>query len=71
MNSEQKVVTSKDELPIFLSAKELQHMGISRAISYRILNRNDIPVIHLGGKKLVDRDKFFEWIEKQTTQKEG
>ncbi len=54
------------EMPLLISSKDMQQMGISRAMSYQILNRNDVPVIKIGERKMVKRDDFLEWLDRQT-----
>ncbi len=51
--------------PEILSAKDLQDMGFSRSMSYALFNREDIPVIHIGKRKFIRREKFFEWLAEQ------
>ena len=49
----------KNGTPEILSAKDLQEMGFSRSMSYTLFNREDIPVIHIGKRKFIRREKFF------------
>ena len=51
--------------PEILSAKDLQDMGFSRSMSYALFNREDIPVIRIGRRKFIRREKFFEWLAEQ------
>lgn len=51
--------------PEILSAKDLQDMGFSRSMSYALFNRADIPVIHIGKRKFIRREKFLEWLGEQ------
>lgn len=55
-----------NELPLLISAKDMQKMGISRAMSYQILNRSDLPVIKIGERKMVKRDVFLAWLDRCT-----
>lgn len=55
----------KSNAPEVLSAKDLQDMGFSRSMSYALFNRKDIPVIHIGKRKFIRREKFLEWIAEQ------
>ena len=55
----------KNATPEILSAKDLQEMGFSRSMSYALFNREDIPVIHIGKRKFIRREKFFEWLAEQ------
>ena len=56
--------------PEILSAKDLQEMGFSRSISYALFNRADVPVIHIGKRKFIRREKFLEWLAEQERRKE-
>ena len=55
----------KNGTPEILSAKDLQEMGFSRSMSYALFNREDIPVIRIGKRKIIRREKFFEWLAEQ------
>lgn len=57
------------EVPMLLSAKDLVNMGITRYMAYRILNREDVPVIQIGDRKLIQRDDFFAWLESQKVKR--
>ena len=64
-------MNSKENLPMMLSANEIQTMGFTRNMAYSILDREDVPVIKIGSRKFTQRDKFFEWLyskEKSETQ---
>ena len=51
--------------PEILSAKDLQDMGFSRSMSYALFNRTDVPVIRIGKRKFIRREKFLEWLAGQ------
>lgn len=51
--------------PEILSAKDLQDMGFSRSMSNALFNREDIPVIRIGKRKFIRRERFMEWIAEQ------
>ena len=53
-----------------LSAKDLQDMGFSRSMSYALFNRADVPVIHIGKRKFIRREKFLEWLAEQERRNE-
>lgn len=55
----------KSNTPEILSAKDLQDMGFSRSMAYALFNRADVPVIHIGKRKFIRREKFFEWLAEQ------
>lgn len=55
-----------DSYPIMLSAKHAQALsGFSRSMIYRMLNRKDMPVACIGGRKFLHRDLFMRWLEEQ------
>lgn len=56
-------MNSRDTLPMMLSANEIQTMGFTRTMAYNILNRDDVPVVKIGSRKFVQRDKFFDWLD--------
>lgn len=55
----------KNATPEILSAKDLQEMGFSRSMSYSLFNREDIPVIHIGKRKFIRRERFMDWLAEQ------
>lgn len=56
--------------PEILSAKDLQDMGFSRSMSYALFNRADVPVIRIGKRKFIRREKFLEWLAEQERTEE-
>ena len=52
------------DLPPVLNAMQLAAaLGISRAGAYNLLNTADFPTLHIGARKMVARNKLFEWID--------
>ena len=56
----------REDFPLLMSAKDLQRVGVTKTMAYQLLNREDIPVVCIGGRKFVNRDKFFQWLDSQT-----
>lgn len=57
---------SYDELPLFLNAKMVaQVLEISMAGTYELLHQKDFPVVKIGSRLVVPKEKFFTWVEKQ------
>ena len=52
-------------LPVLLSAKDAEKIGLTRSAFYRLLHREDIPAVIIGGRKYLYRDRFFEWLDKR------
>jgi len=61
-----KIATNRETLPLIMSVHELQSMGFSRTMAYQLLNRGDVPKVIIGGRKFINRDRFFEWLDKQS-----
>lgn len=58
---------SYDELPLMLSVKELsEFLGISKSGAYELVKTKDFPVVKIGARVLIPKDKLIEWIDKQT-----
>ena len=55
----------KNSTPEILSAKDLQEMGFSRSMSYSLFNREEIPVIRIGKRKFIRRERFMKWLAEQ------
>ena len=54
-----------EELPIMLNATDIvKVLGISRAFAYNILHDKSLPVIVIGKRRVVNKEKFFTWLEK-------
>ena len=58
---------SYDELPLFLNAKTVAEvLEISVAGAYELLHQDDFPVLRIGSRLVVPKEKFLSWIESQT-----
>lgn len=55
----------KNEFPEMMTAEDLQNFGFTRSMAYAFLNREDVPVIRIGKRKFIRREKFYEWLETQ------
>lgn len=40
-------------------------LRISRSGAYQLLNRADVPTLHIGKRKLAPKDKVLAWIDRQ------
>ena len=57
-----------EEIPLFLDAKALVRvLGVSRTTAYAMLNDEAFPTIVVGSKKLVRKEKLFEWLKAHET----
>ncbi len=48
-----------------LTAADLQEMGFTRSMAYAFFKRDDVPVIQIGKRKFILREKLYEWLETQ------
>jgi excisionase family DNA binding protein len=61
-----------DDLPLMLNANDIVSiLGISRAFAYNLLHDKTLPVIVIGKRRVVNRDKFFNWLEKREHNEEA
>ncbi len=58
---------SYDELPLFLNAEMVSRvLGISPSSGYELMHEADFPVLKVGSRMLVPKEKFILWVEKHT-----
>lgn len=58
---------SYDDLPLFLNAELVaQVLGISQAGAYDLLHSEGFPVLKIGTRMVVPKEKFCQWVEEQT-----
>lgn len=58
---------SYDDLPLFLNAGLVaQVLGISQAGAYDLLHSEGFPVLKIGTRMVVPKEKFRQWVEEQT-----
>ena len=62
-------MNSRETLPMMLSANDIQIMGFTRTMAYNILNRDDVPVVKIGSRKFIQRDKLFNWLDSREKSK--
>lgn len=60
------VFTNYDQLPLSLNADQVaQVLGISRAGAYKLMNSKGFPVLKVGKRLVVPKDKLLAWVEQQ------
>ena len=58
---------SYDELPLFLNAATVAKvLGISPSSSYELMHEPDFPVLKVGSRLVVPKEKFVEWVLRHT-----
>ena len=52
-----------EELPIFLNAKTVAAvLGISVSGAYKLMHEKGFPVLRAGGRMVVPKEQFRQWI---------
>ena len=58
---------SYDDLPLFLNAELVAKvLGVSPSSSYELMHEPDFPVLKIGNRMVVPKEKFVEWVEQHT-----
>lgn len=61
------VCRSYDELPLFLNASLVsQVLGVSISTAYELMHEPGFPVLRVGSRMVVPKERFIRWIEDQT-----
>ena len=56
-----------NELPLFLNAETIAKvLGISPASSYELMHEPGFPVLKIGSRMVVPKEKFIHWVEENT-----
>ena len=64
----ESVYKTYDDLPLFLNADMVANvLGISAASSYELMHEKDFPVLKIGNRMVVPKEKFIAWVEQNTT----
>ena len=60
----QSMYKSYDDLPLFLNAETAAKLlGISISGMYELMHEKGFPVLKIGTRLVVPRDKLREWVE--------
>ena len=58
---------SYDDLPLFLNANLLaQVLGVSISTAYEVMHEPGFPVLRVGSRMVVSKEKFIQWAEAQS-----
>ncbi|MCI8440659.1 MAG: helix-turn-helix domain-containing protein [Oscillospiraceae bacterium] len=64
----ESIYKTYDDLPLFLNADMVANvLGISAASSYELMHQKDFPVLKIGSRMVVPKEKFAAWVERHTT----
>lgn len=58
---------SYNELPLFLNASTVANvLGIAPSSAYELMHEKDFPVLNIGNRMVVPKEKFIQWVEEHT-----
>ena len=58
------IYKSYDELPLFLNAETVAKLlGISPSSAYELMHEKGFPVLKIGNRMVVPKEKFRAWVE--------
>lgn len=59
--------TSYNELPLFLNAEIVAKvLGVSPSSGYELMHESGFPVLKIGNRMVVPKEKFIQWVEQNT-----
>ncbi len=64
-----KVSQIKDysELPLFLNAELVAKvLDVSPSSSYELMHEPGFPILKIGNRMVVPKEKFIQWVEENT-----
>ena len=60
----ESIYNSYDELPLFLNAETVAKLlGISPSSGYELMHEKGFPVLKIGNRMIVPKEKFRAWVE--------
>ena len=63
----ESVYKSYEELPLFHNARiEAQVLGIAPSSAYELMHESNFPVLKVGSRMVVPKEKFIQWVEQNT-----
>ena len=63
----ESIYKSYDELPLFLNSELVAKvLGVSPSSGYELMHQPDFPVLRVGSRMVVPKEKFIQWVEGHT-----
>lgn len=58
---------SYDDLPLFLNAEMVSAvLGVAPSSAYELMHETGFPVLKVGNRMVVPKEKFVQWVEAHT-----
>lgn len=65
----ESIYKSYEELPLFLNAEMVARLlGISPSSAYELMHEKGFPVLRVGNRMVVPKEKFRQWVEGQISE---
>ena len=62
----ESVYKTYDDLPLFLNVNLVaQVLGVSISTAYEVMHEPGFPVLRVGSRMVVPKEKFIQWAEEQ------
>ena len=62
----ESVYKTYDDLPLFLNVNLVaQVLGVSTSTAYEVMHEPSFPVLRVGNRMVVPKEKFIQWAEEQ------
>ena len=62
----ESVYKTYDDLPLFLNVNLVaQVLGVSISTAYEMMHEPGFPVLRVGSRMVVPKEKFIQWAEEQ------
>ena len=63
----ESIYKSYDDLPLFLNSELVAKvLGVSPSSGYELMHQPDFPVLRVGSRMVVPKEKFIQWVEEHT-----
>lgn len=60
-----------EEIPLFLNANTVAKvLGVSPSTGYELMHEKGFPILKIGNRIVVPKQKFIEWVEQNTGGKD-
>ena len=59
---------SYEELPLFLNVEMVAKvLGVSPSSGYELMHEPSFPILKIGNRMVVPKEKFIQWVEQNTS----
>lgn len=63
------IYKSNEELPLTMNARDVAgYLHISLTCAYSVMNSEKFPVIRIGKRLLVTKERFLQWLDFSSNQ---